>query len=368
MAASFMVRFAFLAVPTSATAQPQCYAATVSRFAKDPVLSAIYGNSDFAQVFNPSWVEASEGTSGKAGLIVRTQNCTGCGQDLDHCCSCSGTGDAASILTWSELQNEDGDVDEIPSFSHVGSESVIFGPHDDSDLRGTEDPRIAYDKKTGIYHMLYTCYGSESVEDSPTLCHATSANPTQAEGWTRLGPVGFGQNSKSGALLIQDDGNHHLYWGAGYISHTTSNDLSVWTPGSKFITGTLWGNPNVEAGPPPMRLSTGDYLFFINSWTENRSDPDWYQPSWVILSGADPSKIIAQAPEPLFNPSDQKWMLGEPPFQCNVEHVAFLEAAHPIGDDKFRIYFGGSDAVIGTAVVSFARTDSPCDPMMSALV
>merc|ERR1711976_950114 len=120
------------------------------------------------------------------------------------------------------------------------------------------------------------------------------------------------------------------YWGAGYISHTTSSDLGAWTPGSKFITGTLFGNPNVEAGPPPMKLSTGDYVFFFNSWSDNIADPNWYQPSWAILDGKDPTKIIAQSPEPLISPSEEPWMRGLPPYQCNVANVAFLEAAHPI--------------------------------------
>eukprot|EP01051_Picozoa_sp_SAG22_P002377 SAG22_NODE_104_length_20159_cov_5.877517_16_plen_44_part_00 len=35
-----------------------------------------------------------------------------------------------------------------------------------------------------------------------------------------------------------------------------------------------------------------------------------------------------------------------------MHNVAFLEAAHPTGKvDEFRVYFGGSDAVVGSAVV-----------------
>ena len=42
---------------------------------------------------------------------------------------------------------------------------------------------------------------------------------------------------------------------------------------------------------------------------------------------------------------------------CNVPQVSFLEAAHPVTDkpDTFRLYYGGSDAVIGTAVVTFEK-------------
>ena len=43
-----------------------------------------------------------------------------------------------------------------------------------------------------------------------------------------------------------------------------------------------------------------------------------------------------------------------PPMVCQV---SFLEAAHPTAKaNTFRLYYGGSDAVVGTAVVSFERT------------
>ena len=45
-------------------------------------------------------------------------------------------------------------------------------------------------------------------------------------------------------------------------------------------------------------------------------------------------------------------MSGAHPSLCNVANVAFLEAAHPTEEkDTFRVYFGGADAVIGTAVI-----------------
>ena len=50
------------------------------------------------------------------------------------------------------------------------------------------------------------------------------------------------------------------YWGAGQIFVSNSTDLTKWTAGVPFISRTLWGNPNVEAGPPPLKLSTGDWV------------------------------------------------------------------------------------------------------------
>jgi len=45
----------------------------------------------------------------------------------------------------------------------------------------------------------------------------------------------------------------------------------------------------VESGPPPLLLSSGDYLFFYNSaelgWPDEGTA---YHPGWVILDGKDP--------------------------------------------------------------------------------
>jgi len=342
----------------------QCYAASVV-FDPSPVLSFVDGSSTYGQVFNPSWVEASAATGGKAGLLVRTQNCTA--QAPGKCLACSGVAAAASVLTFAELLNDDNDPAATPRFQHVDRDSVVFGPHDLTDDKGTEDPRVALDAQTGLYFMMYTCYNSgQTKQDKVTLCLATSTNPTSPSTWTLHGPIGFPAGSKSGALLIREDpaeGPHFMYWGAGMISITNSTDLLKWDKGVPFIKQTLWGNPHVEAGPPPMKLSTGDFLFFHNSWAAGWPHGAGYQPAWVVLNGSDLSQIISRAPEPLWSPDKEPWMAGVPPYTCNVANVSFLEAAHPVAGraDTFRVYFGGSDAVIGSAVVSFARTGKPCN-------
>jgi len=213
--------------------------------------------------------------------------------------------------------------------------------------------------------MYYTCYNSgTTTQDRVTMCLATARDPTSAAGWTRHGPVGLPQDSKSGALLVRpatvEDPNpeHILYWGAGTIHISRSRDLTKWPVGEPFITNTTWGNPMVESGPPPMVLSTGDFIFFHNSWTGNWPGPPGYQPAWVILSKDDPTKIIARASEPMWSPQKLSWMTGDAPAYCNQPNVAFLEAAHPTKDpDTFRVYFGGSDAVIGTAVIKVTIGD-----------
>lgn len=346
------------ALPTPTPLPAQCYKAKVAAFDPHPVVSYVDGNADFAQVFNPSWIPASAGTGGKAGLIIRTQNCTGCGENpsggTKNCCHCAGTGAKASILTFAELRGSDSaDAATAPRFSHVGADSVVFAPHDDTDLRGTEDPRVAFDPASGTYVMFYTCWAKDGKGE---LCVATSADPTDKAKWTRHGPA-FPGSHKSGALLVRDAPPHYLISGAGKIYAAQSDSLvGNWTLGELFIKQTLWGNPNVEAGPPPLQLSDGNYVFFHNSWGGKDVPEPGYQPAWVILDGKDPLKILARAPEPLWTPTDQPWMAGTAPYTCNVQQVGFLEAAHPMDKpNSFRTYFGGADAVVGTAVVDFER-------------
>ena len=57
--------------PESSAAAAAGYSASIVHFDAKPVVSRADGSADFEQVFNPSWVVASPGTSGKAGLVIR---------------------------------------------------------------------------------------------------------------------------------------------------------------------------------------------------------------------------------------------------------------------------------------------------------
>lgn len=351
------------------------YDAQVIEFGATPVVSYAAGSSSFAQAFNPSWVQASVSTGGKAGLLVRAQNCAAA--PPGKCIACSGTGRRASVIAFAELLTTDDNSSSSsppPRFATLDKSSVVLAPHDATDNLGVEDPRISRDPATGIYHMFYTCYNSGRAKPQPAvaLCLASTRNPTTAAAgvWTRHGWVGLGPGSKSAAILFSsqrrrqedagmrvDDDEHLLFWGAGEMRLSRSRDLRSWTRGAPFLTNTTWGNPHVEAGPPPLRLSSGDFVLFHNSWNAAFPESPGYQPSWAILRGDDPSQIVARASRPLWSPSKAHWMAGTAPALCNVPNVAFLEAAHATDEpDTFRVYFGGADTVVGTAIVRITIT------------
>lgn len=312
------------------------------------VISAVDKTTSYSLVFNPSWVEPTPSNGFKSGLLMRTQNCTIAPGDA--CAFCGGSADKASILTYGE-RNKDG------SFNFVDASAVVFGPGDDSDSWGTEDPRIKYNPADGLYYMFYTAYNGHDI----FLSLATTQNPTVSDKWTRHGAV-FPQiqNSKSGALLLRNKevGPHFLFWGDSSIKIVESHDLLSWpSDGGKVFIETRadhFDSKLVESGPPPLQLLNGDYIFFYNSATVGWPDEPGsaYHPGWVILDGKNPRVIKQRSEQPLLTP-EFAWELGTAPYTCNVPNVIFLEAAHRVDakSDKFEVYFGGADAVIGTAVV-----------------
>jgi predicted GH43/DUF377 family glycosyl hydrolase len=264
------------------------------------------------------------------------------------CTFCGGSSTKASVLTFSE-ENKDG------TFTVVDETSIVFGPSDTTDSWGTEDPRMAYNEQDNTYYMFYTAYNGSAI----FLSLATSPNPTDENMWTRHGPV-FPSlpGSKSGALLISDDVNEKpnlLFWGDSSIRVASSDDLTNWPDEGEVIISTREDNFDsqlVEAGPPPLKLSNGDYIFFYNSaslgWPN--AEGSAYHPGWVILDGDTPSVVKYRCEEPLLSPQFN-FEFGVDPYTCNAPNVVFLEAAKSLGNDTFQVFFGGADAVVGTATV-----------------
>jgi len=330
----------FLSVSNLCFAQQ--YTVWVETPESEPLIAFETGQSSFYQVFNPSWVESSPGTNYRQGILIRTQNCPA--KVGGTCVYCGGSAEKASVLTFAEFVPS-GDSYE---FTNVNESSIVFGPADNSDAWGTEDPRIVYNPKDQLYYMFYTAYNGTSI----LLNLATTPDPTSQTQWTRRGPVFPNiQGSKSGALLIRDTPPHYLFWGDTTIKVSKSNDLKTFeNPGTLFMSprNNSFDDRLVESGPPPLQLTTGDYIFFYNSATQ---DGTIYHPAWVILDGKDPTKIKQRADSPLLAPT-RSWEIGTVPWSCNVPNVVFLEAATPlVGDNRFMVLYGGADAVIGYSIV-----------------
>jgi predicted GH43/DUF377 family glycosyl hydrolase len=347
------------------------YEVRVIEHHKVPDLSFIDGTSTYSLVFNPTFVESTSGTNNRRGLLIRTQNCPA---DVGGTCVfCGGSEEKASILTFSELKRDG-------TFTPVNENSVVFGPGDISDTWGTEDPRMVFNPSDNLYYMFYTAYNGSSI----LLSLATSPDPTSADKWTRHGPVFPDyQNSKSGALLLHSPTTNYLFWGDSSIRAAISETPSKWNDIGEIFLETRsdhFDSKLVESGPPPIKLSNGDYLFIYNSATVGwPDDPNSaYHPGWVILDHENPLNILQRSELPLMTP-EYTWELGVSPYTCNVPNVIFVEAAYLINDrssvsvvavekggeegvkylyhDYVEVFYGGADAVIGSAIIQIEYED-----------
>eukprot|EP00937_MAST-01D_sp_MAST-1D-sp2_P002513 g2513.t1 len=329
-----------------------------------PVISALQNKTSWLQVFNPTYVTPSNNTRGRGGLLVRSQNCTSTPP------TCKGTGQRASWLTFAELEPDTGDAGATPQVrGFVGADAAVFGPFDCEpnktcpDAFGTEDPRLTYDPDTNGYWLLYNAWSGGAV----ALSLASTADPTSREGWTRHGELfpGAGLGSyKSGALVLRPAPQEHLViWGCARELRATPTtgrlltrfNYSASTTVLSVRSAPYWDTGFVEAAMPPLPLATGDLLFFydsVGSWAGHSG----FQSGWAILSGEDPTRVLARSPAPPL-PFVLPWEAGVAPWPSNTPNVVNLGGAYPLpndaaGNERFRVYFGGADAVVGAAVVT----------------
>ena len=163
--------------------------------------------------------------------------------------------------------------------------------------------------------------------------------------------------------MLRNIGPHYVIWGCATSLHITPSvgrNLTLWDYAASEVLLTrraapYWDTGFVESAMPPLKLSTGDLLFFYDSvgyWAAG--DGNGFQAGWAVLSGSDPTHVLARAEEPPL-PFTLPWQQGVAPFACNVPNVTNWGGGHAIAgrkDDAFRVYYGGADAVVGSAVVT----------------
>ena len=85
---------------------------------------------------------------------------------------------------------------------------LVFQPEYPFEKCGTEDPRVV--QHDGVTYLFYTAYDCNKA----ALSLATTRDPTDANGWTRHGPLFPSLKwSKSGAVLIRDSPPHYMFFG-----------------------------------------------------------------------------------------------------------------------------------------------------------
>jgi len=173
--------------------------------------------------------------------------------------------------------------------------------------------------------------------------------------------------SKSGSLLINPYGNNTslLFYGDSTLVQglelATTTDLinykkvpGIWLPTRKDKFDSFL----VEGGPPPLKLSNGNYLYLYNSARSgfNSSKPGYnfqYNIGFCILDGTDPTKIIQRSNVPILTPT-LPWETGHSTTGLKLTpNVVFVQSMIPLSKkDTFLIFYGAADSVIGAAEIS----------------
>ena len=221
----------------------------------------------------------------------------------------------------------------------------VLEPHDGSDSRGLEDPRVT--EIDGTFYMCYTAYGRE-YQGKPT--HAGGGiSPMIARSknlitWERIGSITRGEDDKDHVLFPRKiNGRYaalHRRWPNVWIAY--SDDLQNWRPGDMApIYGpredNWWDCKSVGNNGVPIETKQG-WLLINHAYDENHV----YRLGVVLLDLDDPTRVIRRPKEPIFWP-EELWEL-----RGDVSNVVF-SCANPVVDGTVYVYYGGGDHVIGLA-------------------
>jgi len=221
--------------------------------------------------------------------------------------------------------------------------------------------------------LIFRAVQSVTKNNSDTFVNVrlSLATATQPNQWIRQGPIFKDENgtqwSKSGSLLCRDGypGPSYLFYGdssyAPGLQLALTNNLidyvrvpGVWMP----IRNDSFDSYLVEAGPMPLQLSNGEYLFIYNSarsgYPSDKPGYDLqYNVGWAILDESTPTTILERSDQPLLSP-ELVWEIGENNLTPNV---VFCEGWKQVDVNQFILFYGGSDSAVGAALLTVSIAD-----------
>jgi predicted GH43/DUF377 family glycosyl hydrolase len=222
----------------------------------------------------------------------------------------------------------------------------LLEPHDGSDSRGVEDPRVV--EIDGVFYMTYTAYGREfQGQGEPT--HAGGgilpmiARSENLITWQRLGPIVRGEDNKDHVLFPHKvNGRYaalHRRWPHVWLA--TSDDLLTWPEQEmRPIFGPRpggWDSKSVGANGVPVETEHG-WLLLYHGYDQKHV----YRFGVCLLELEDPGTVIHRPQDPIFWP-EELWEL-----RGDVPNVVF-SCANPVVSGIVYVYYGGGDHVVGLA-------------------
>ena len=154
--------------------------------------------------------------------------------------------------------------------------------------------------------------------------------------------------TKSGAIVPEKiHGKYWMYYLGDAADRETqmsiaySEDLLHWTDALDHPVLSsrpkMFDSHVVEPGPPPLMTENGIFLVYNGA-----DDKNVYRTGWVLFDKNDPTKVVARAQEPVFEPAHDWEKVGQ------VPNVVFVEGMARDGD-RWLFYYGGADKYVGVA-------------------
>ncbi|RME80948.1 MAG: glycosidase [Caldilineae bacterium] len=224
----------------------------------------------------------------------------------------------------------------------------VLEPHDASDSRGVEDPRVT--EIEGLFYMCYTAYSGTAADGNATHVGGSIlpmiAVSRNLISWQRLGPIVRGEDNKDHVLFPRRiNGRYvalHRRWPFVWLAF--SDDLRTWREedmallyGPRQDDPAAWDHKSVGSNGVPIETEEGWLL--IN---HGYNDDHVYRFGVVLLDLEDPTRVIRRPRSAIFEPRELWEIRGD------VPNVVF-SCANPVVEDTVYVYYGGGDHVIGLA-------------------
>lgn len=253
---------------------------------------------------------------------------------------------------------------------------------------GCEDPRVVVAQVDGkpLYVMTYTGWNNRT----PRLCIATSED---LQTWTHHGPAFLDALDgkykdlacKSGSIVtevkdgvqraakvkINGEEKYLMYWGEAWVCAATSDDLVHWEPyvdadrNLIHLIDTREGyfdSDLTECGPPAVITDNGILLFYNGkNKSGEKGDQNYpaktYAAGQILFSLDNPYEAIGRLDKPFFRPMDDFEKSGQ-----YVDGTVFIEGL-VYHNDKWYLYYGCADSMVGVAVYDPAKRSGYGDPV-----
>ncbi|MDI6820763.1 MAG: hypothetical protein QMD65_01120 [Patescibacteria group bacterium] len=213
---------------------------------------------------------------------------------------------------------------------------------------GCEDPRLT--KIGSKIYMLYTAFNGKNPPRIALTWIKAADFVKQKWNWAKPVLISPPDISNKDACIFPEKINgqyfiiHRIADSIDLAFSATLNfDGQTWIEEYRWIfpRAGMWDSKKIGIAAPPIKTKKGWVLFYHGISEED----SFYRVGAILLDLKDPTKIIARFDEPIFEPETNYEKEGQ-----------ILNVVFPCGavllDDKFFLYYGGADKVVGVATIS----------------